>query len=67
MIPSIAFSPQYLLDGIIAATTPHPGETAQEAPRVRLRFTSPTKPAVITPTSTAGGDFRYLVVPQRVL
>jgi DNA polymerase III subunit beta len=65
--PSIAFSPQYLLDGIIAATTPHPGETAQEAPRVRLRFTSPTKPAVITPTSTAGGDFRYLVVPQRVL
>ena len=64
--PSIAFSPQYLLDGIIAATTPHPGETAQEAPRVRLRFTSPTKPAVITPTSTAGGDFRYLVVPQRV-
>jgi DNA polymerase-3 subunit beta len=65
--PSIAFSPQYLLDGIIAATTPHPGETAQEAPRIRLRFTSPTKPAVITPTSTAGGDFRYLVVPQRVL
>ena len=65
--PSIAFSPQYLLDGIIAATTPHPGETAQEAPRVRLRFTSPTKPAVITPASTAGGDFRYLVVPQRVL
>jgi DNA polymerase-3 subunit beta len=65
--PSIAFSPQYLLDGVIAATTPHPGETAQEAARVRLRFTSPAKPAVIAPTSAAGGDFRYLVVPQRVM
>ena len=65
--PSIAFSPQYLLDGVIAATAPHPGETAPEAARVRLRFTSPTKPAVITPASAAGGNFRYLVVPQRVL
>ncbi len=65
--PSIAFSPQYLLDGVIAATTPHPGETAPEAAQVRLRFTSPTKPAVITPASAAGGNFRYLVVPQRVL
>ena len=65
--PSIAFSPQYLLDGVVAATAPqHPGEAAQEAPRVRLRFTSATKPAVITPAAAAGGDFRYLVVPQRV-
>jgi DNA polymerase-3 subunit beta len=65
--PSIAFSPQYLLDGVIAATAQHPGEDAQEAARIRLRFTSATKPAVITPTAATGGDFRYLVVPQRVL
>jgi DNA polymerase-3 subunit beta len=65
--PSIAFSPQYLLDGVIAATAPDPGEAAQEPARVRLRFTSATKPAVITPTAATGGDFRYLVVPQRVM
>ena len=38
-----------------------------EAARVRLRFTSATKPAVITPASAIGGEFRYLVVPQRLL
>jgi DNA polymerase-3 subunit beta len=65
--PSIAFSPQYLLDGVIAATVAQPGEAAPEAARVRLRFTSATKPAVITPVSTVGGEFRYLVVPQRLL
>jgi DNA polymerase-3 subunit beta len=76
--PSIAFSPQYLLDGVIAATATHPAgsgpaasagsdETAPEVARVRLRFTSATKPAVITPGSATEGDFRYLVVPQRVL
>ena len=65
--PSIAFSPQYLLDGVIAATSPHPDEATQESPRVRLRFTSATKPAVITPIAATGGDFRYLVVPQRVM
>jgi DNA polymerase III subunit beta len=65
--PSIAFSPQYLLDGVIAATVAQPGEAAAEAARVRLRFTSATKPAVITPASAAGGEFRYLVVPQRLL
>jgi DNA polymerase-3 subunit beta len=65
--PSIAFSPQYLLDGVIAATVAQPGEAAAEAARVRLRFTSATKPAVITPASPTGGDFRYLVVPQRLL
>lgn len=64
--PSIAFSPQYLLDGVIAATVPHPGEAAEDAARVRLRFTSAAKPAVITPADAVGGDFRYLVVPQRV-
>ncbi len=64
--PSIAFSPQYLLDGVVAATVAQPGEAAPEAARVRLRFTSATKPAVITPVSAVGGEFRYLVVPQRL-
>ena len=64
--PSIAFSPQYLLDGVIAATVAQPGEAA-EAARVRLRFTSATKPAVITPAPGAVDDFKYLVVPQRLL
>jgi DNA polymerase-3 subunit beta len=63
--PSIAFSPQYLLDGVIAATVAPPGEAA-EAARVRLRFTSATKPAVITPAYGAVVDFRYLVVPRRL-
>jgi DNA polymerase-3 subunit beta len=64
--PSIAFSPQYLLDGVVAATTTHPDESAPPVARVRLRFTSPAKPAVITPAPGTGSDFRYLVVPQRV-
>jgi DNA polymerase-3 subunit beta len=63
--PVIAFSPGYLLDGVIAATA-----GAEDAARVRLQFTSPSKPAVIRPTPQEGGrtgsDFRYLVVPQRV-
>jgi DNA polymerase III subunit beta len=65
--PSIAFSPQYLLDGVVAATVAPPGEAAPEAARIRLSFTSATKPAVITPVSAVGGEFRYLVVPQRLL
>ena len=85
--PVIAFSPHYLLDGITAATaappvTPAvaadtaagPAERGPAGGRVRLWFTSPSKPAVITrqPGQDAGeakgadGDFRYLVVPQRV-
>jgi DNA polymerase III subunit beta len=64
--PSIAFSPQYLLDGVVAATTTHPDETASPVAQVRLSFTSPAKPAVITPAPGTGSDFRYLVVPQRV-
>jgi DNA polymerase III subunit beta len=65
--PSIAFSPQYLLDGVLAATVAQPGEAAPEVARVRLCFTSATKPAVITPAPPAASDFRYLVVPQRLL
>jgi DNA polymerase III subunit beta len=63
--PSIAFSPQYLLDGVVAATT-HPDESVSPVAQVRLRFTSPAKPAVITPAPGSGTGFRYLVVPQRV-
>ena len=64
--PSIAFSPHYLLDGVVAATTTHPDESASPVAQVRLRFTSPAKPAVITPAPGSGTGFRYLVVPQRV-
>ena len=62
--PAIAFSPQYLLDGITAASAQH-DEAGEGPPRIRLSFTSPTRPAVITPA--ASGSFRYLVVPQRVM
>jgi DNA polymerase-3 subunit beta len=64
--PSIAFSPHYLLDGLVAATTTHPDESVSPVAQVRLRFTSPAKPAVITPAPGSGTGFRYLVVPQRV-
>jgi DNA polymerase-3 subunit beta len=82
--PVIAFSPHYLLDGVIAATTTVPPPPAGHGgrhdaddgdhrhiagiARVRLEFTSASKPAVITPYSGAGdrAGFRYLVVPQRV-
>ena len=63
--PVIAFSPGYLLDGVIAATA-----GAEDGARVRLQFTSASKPAVITPAphgdAGAASSFRYLVVPQRV-
>ena len=74
--PSIAFSPHYLLDGVVAAAADPAGgagaeETADALPaRVRLQFSAPSKPAVITPRPAGGGaaadSFRYLVVPQRV-
>lgn len=91
--PEIAFSPQYLLDGIVAAASdpgagaPDPGAGAPETgaggfaagglddfvpgTRVRLQFTSASKPAVISHSAAAdsreGVSFRYLVVPQRVV
>jgi DNA polymerase III sliding clamp (beta) subunit (PCNA family) len=113
---AIAFSPQYLLDGLAAALTAaagtppsapaasaasaasgasggsggsgtpeahgsgKPEKDATAAPaegRIRLQFTSPTKPALITGSpdtkgaGEAGGesapDYRYLVVPLRAL
>ena len=88
--PVIAFNPQYLLDGLTAAAAGaaparSPAGTAgdgaadgtaapAEAVTVRLEFTSPAKPALITLASAPGspGDeaparpaFRYLVVPLR--
>ncbi|HZR48804.1 MAG TPA: DNA polymerase III subunit beta [Streptosporangiaceae bacterium] len=69
--PAIAFSPGYLLDGLAAALTATGDGTSGEQARIVLRFTSPTKPAVITGThrDRAGEapDFRYLVVPLRAL
>jgi DNA polymerase III subunit beta len=59
--PVIAFNPHYLLDGVIAAMADVSG-----SPQIRLRFTTPSKPAVITRGGTAGNEFRYLVVPQRL-
>jgi DNA polymerase-3 subunit beta len=79
---AIAFSPQYLLDGLAAALTaaagaspPAPqaqdGTTVAKEGRIRLQFTSPTKPALITGSPRADDesapDYRYLVVPLRAL
>jgi DNA polymerase III subunit beta len=76
---AIAFSPQYLLDGLTAALTAAAASDApaqDEAPvtkegRIRLQFTSPTKPALITgspqPDEESAPDYRYLVVPLRAL
>jgi DNA polymerase-3 subunit beta len=85
--PVIAFSPQYLLDGMVAAMAGPAhvpvgeGEDAdgkESGPaQLRIQFSSPSKPAVISPGPSSGtsGDedggapasaFRYLVVPQRL-
>jgi DNA polymerase-3 subunit beta len=76
--PAIAFSPHFLLDGIIAAgasaAPPDPGD--QGGGLIRLEFNSSTKPAVVTGVPPAktdaapaaappGPGFRYLVVPLR--
>jgi DNA polymerase III subunit beta len=89
---AIAFSPQYLLDGLAgaltaAAGTPaaapqaqaqaQDGTAAAKEGRIRLQFTGPTKPALITGSVQVEGagevgegavpDYRYLVVPLRAL
>jgi DNA polymerase-3 subunit beta len=78
---AIAFSPHYLMDGLGAALTAateteksQDGEEAKSSPdeaRIRLQFTSPTKPALITGSARPGDektpDYRYLVVPLRTL
>jgi DNA polymerase-3 subunit beta len=82
--PVIAFSPHFLLDGLAAAAAPDPaagppaaGEPGPAKARqpsaqatIRLDFTSPAKPALITRAdgeSAAAGrpSFRYLLVPLR--
>jgi DNA polymerase-3 subunit beta len=82
---AIAFSPQYLLDGLTAALTAaapsdapaQDGAAVTKEGRIRLQFTSPTKPALITGSPQMKGagevggesapDYRYLVVPLRAL
>jgi DNA polymerase III subunit beta len=57
---SIAFNPGYLLDGLGALDTAH----------AELRFTVPTRPAVLTgkadADSAASDDYRYLLMPVRL-
>jgi DNA polymerase-3 subunit beta len=57
---SIAFNPGYLLDGL----------NALDAPFAELRFTAPTRPAVIagkaTADETADDTYRYLLMPVRL-
>jgi DNA polymerase-3 subunit beta len=57
---SIAFNPQFLLDGLGALNTPF----------ARLSFTQPQKPAVITGQAELEGDdddlYRYLLMPVRL-
>lgn len=57
---SIAFNPTYLLDGLGALGTSH----------AELRFTAPTRPAVIAAKGSAeaeaADDYRYLLMPVRL-
>ena len=58
---SIAFNPQYLLDGLGALSLPF----------TRLSFTQATKPAVITGQASADAEddddtYRYLIMPVRL-
>ena len=57
---SIAFNPQFLLDGLGALS----------APFARLSFTQASKPAVISGQDSADGDddpaYRYLLMPVRL-
>lgn len=51
----IAFNPQYLLDGI----------SAVDSDTVRISFTTPTRPAVLTGKGEAQPDYRYVLMPIR--
>jgi DNA polymerase III subunit beta len=70
---TISFNPHYLLDGLAAAALGGHGRAeaddaaSQAAGRIRLDFTSPAKPALITwaEGDRPGDAFRYLVVPLR--
>ncbi|MBO0838735.1 MAG: DNA polymerase III subunit beta [Actinobacteria bacterium] len=65
----ISFNPHYLLDGLTAAALTEPGG-GDAAGLIRLQFTSPARPALITWLAGEGGSegapaYRYLVVPLR--
>jgi DNA polymerase III subunit beta len=55
---SIAFNPQYLLDGLAAI----------DSDTVRISFTEPGKPALLTgkPAPDGNPEFRYLLMPIRL-
>ena len=58
---SIAFNPQYLLDGLGAV----------DSDTTTLSFTGPTRPAVLTGKreegeDAAAADYRYLLMPVRL-
>ena len=55
---SIAFNPQYLLDGLAAI----------DSDTVRISFTEPGKPALLTgkPSPDGNPEFRYLLMPIRL-
>ena len=58
---TIAFNPHFLLDGL----------SAVESPFVQMAFTTPTKPAVLTGSTSdvpapASTVFRYLLMPVRL-
>lgn len=55
---TIAFNPQYLLDGLAAI----------DSDTTRIAFTEPGKPALLTgkPTDDGNPDYRYLLMPFRL-
>jgi DNA polymerase-3 subunit beta len=57
---TVAFNPGFLLDGLQALTTDY----------VRMSFTQPTKPAVLTGQAEVDGPddlaYRYLIMPVRM-
>ena len=53
---SIAFNPQYLLDGLGAV----------DSDTTTLAFTGPTRPAVLTGKRDPQADYRYLLMPVRL-
>lgn len=52
---TVAFNPQFLLDGI----------SATGADLTRILFTSPSRPAVLTPGGETPVDYRYVLMPIR--